>query len=84
MNSKYNDTKCSPTLRDLVLPEGMASWLMLYLESVSKPFFGFPRCLKLMVKQNALLAVRSHYLGTGHQVGSPPTGQEVQWLGERF
>lgn len=50
---------------------------MLYRESVSNPFFGFPRCLKLMVKQNALLAVHLHYLGTGHQVGSPPTGYSV-------
>lgn len=37
-----------------------------------------------MVRQNALLAVHLRHLGTGHQVGSPPIGREMQWLGEGF
>lgn len=37
-----------------------------------------------MVKQNALLAVHSRHLGTGQQVGSPPTGWEMRWWGEGF
>lgn len=44
---------------------------MLYRESVSQPFCGFPRCLKLMDKRNALRAVQLRYLETGGQVGSP-------------
>lgn len=59
------------------------SQVLLYHEPVSKPFFGLSRCLKLMVKQNVLLAVHLHPLGTGNQVSSPSAGQEVQWLGKR-
>lgn len=43
---------------------------MLYRESVSHPFCGFPRCLKVMDRQNAVHAVQLRYLGTGDQVGS--------------
>jgi hypothetical protein len=36
-----------------------------------KALLWFPRCLKLMAKQNAQVDVQLHHLGTGQQVGFP-------------